>query len=308
MEAAIADREANGPFTCMEDFCSRLDSRTVNKKILESLVKCGAFDWDGRHRAALFAAIEGAIGAAASVQKDRASGQVSLFDSLADFAPPPTAKNSSENENSIDRWTRAEQLAHEKELLGFYVTGHPLDDYRGNLESSSYGSIAEARAMTEPGSLRLAGLLTCVEKKFSKKDGSPFGILTLEDDSGTLEFMAWGESFSKNELILKPGAVISCNARISIRDEEIKAMGSDFKALTPKPSKKPLRLRIDRSRLQEKDLPAIMTAIQRFPGKRTLVLEIVTESGTTFPLQLGSDFTIAKEEELRVALESWLAR
>jgi DNA polymerase-3 subunit alpha len=162
--------------------------------------------------------------------------------------------------------------------------------------------------MTEQGTLRLAGLLTSVEKKFSKKDGSPFGILTLEDDSGTLEFMAWGESFSKNELILKPGAVISCNARISIRDEEIKAMGSDFKALTPKPSKKPLRLRIERRRLQEEDLPAIMTAIKRFPGKRMLVLEIVTESGTTFPLQLGSDFTIAKEEELRVALESWLMR
>ena len=303
MKTAIADREKNGPFKSMEDFCLRLDSRTVNKKILESLVKCGAFDWDGRHRAALFAAIEGAMGAATSVQKDRASGQVSLFDSMIDLAPAP-ATNSSEG--SIERWTRAEQLAHEKELLGFYVTGHPLDDYRGNLESGSYGSISEALAMTEPGSLRLAGLLTKVEKKFTKKDGRPFGIMTLEDDSGTLEVTAWDESFSKSELILKPGSVISCNVRISIRDEEIKANASDFKELTPKPSKKPLRLRIDRARLKESDLTTISDAIKRYPGKRTLVLEIVTPSGSTFPLQLGTEFLIANEESLRAALEPWL--
>jgi DNA polymerase-3 subunit alpha len=305
MAAAIADREANGHFKSLEDFCSRLDSRSVNRKILESLIKCGAFDWEERHRALLFAAVENALGAAASVQKDRASGQVSLFDSLMDLTPAPAATSS---ESSVERWTRAEQLAHEKELLGFYVTGHPLDDYRGSLESSTYGSIAEARAMTEPGSLRLAGLLTTVEKKFSKKDGRPFGVMTFEDDSGTLEFMAWDESFSKHELLLKPGAVISCNVRITPRDGEIRAMASDFKPLVARPSKKPLRLRIDRNRLSEADLPALSAAIKRHPGKRTLVLEIITPSGTTIPLQLGPDFTVGNDQLLRADLEQWLAR
>ena len=305
MSAAVADREANGPFKSMEDFCSRLDSRTVNKKILESLVKCGAFDWDSRHRAALMNAIEGAMGAAASVQKDRASGQVSLFDSMEDMTSTPTINGS---ENAVERWTRAEQLAHEKELLGFYVTGHPLDDYRGSLESSSYGSITEALAMTEPGSLRLAGLLTAVEKKFTKKDGRPFGIMTLEDDSGTLEITAWDESFSKHELLLKAGTVISCSVRITPRDGEIRAIASDFKPLTAKPSKKPLCLRIERSRLNEDDLPAITAAILKHPGKRTLVLEIITPSGTTFPLQLGPEFTIGNDQSLRADLETWLAR
>jgi hypothetical protein len=85
-------------------------------------------------------------------------------------------------------------------------------------------------------------------------------------------------------------------------------MGSDFKALTRKPSKKPLRLRIDRTLLSEADLPAITAAIKRHPGKRTLVLEIITPSGSTFPLQLGSDFSVAQEESLRIALEPWLKR
>ena len=305
MEAAIADRKANGLFKTMEDFCSRLDSRTVNKKILESLVKSGAFDWDGRHRASLFAAIESAMGAAASIQRDRASGQVSLFGSMEDLSPAPSVNGS---ETDVDRWTRADQLAHEKELLGFYVTGHPLDDYRGSLESSSYGSISEARTMTEPGSLRLAGLITSLEKKFTKKDNRSFGIMTLEDDSGTLELTAWDESFSKHELLLKAGSVISCNARITQRDGDIRAIASEFKALTAKPSKKPLRLRIEHKRLTEEDLPTISAAILKHPGKRTLVLEIITASGTTIPLQLGPEFTIGNDQSLRNDLEPWLAR
>jgi DNA polymerase-3 subunit alpha len=307
MATAIADRGANGPFKSLEDFCSRLDSKTVNKKILESLVKAGAFDWDGRHRAALDAAIEPAIGAAASVQKDRASGQVSLFDSFADLSPAPAPKGD-KNEETIERWTRSEQLAHEKELLGFYVTGHPLDDYRGSIEAGKYDSVTDALAMTEKGSVRLAGLLSTVEKRFTKKDGRPFGVMTFEDDSGTLEFTAWDESFTKHEEILKAGTVISCTVRVTPNDGSIRANASDFKALAPKPSKKPLRLRIDRTALSETDLPKIIEAIGKNPGKRSLILEIITPSGTTFPLQLGEEFAFGDEQKLRVALEPWLKR
>ncbi|NBZ95123.1 MAG: DNA polymerase III subunit alpha [Proteobacteria bacterium] len=305
MASAVAEREKNGPFTSLEDFCSRLDSKTVNKKILESLVRAGAFDWDGRHRASLDAAIEGAIGAAASVQRDRASGQVSLFDSFADLAPAP-AKEA--EEHRVPPWTRAEVLAHEKELLGFYVTGHPLDDYRGSLEAGSYGTTAEAQAVTEKESLRLAGLLISVEKKYTKKDGRPFGVMTLEDDSGTLEFTAWDESFSKHEEILKPGAVISCTMRVTPNEGGVRAIGSDFKALQPKASKKPLRLRIDRTKLNEADLPLIEETIRKIPGKRRLILEVVTPSGAAFPLQLGEEFSFGDEQVLRGALDPWLKR
>ena len=305
MASAVAEREKNGPFASLEDFCSRLDSKTVNKKILESLVRAGAFDWDGRHRAALDAAIEGAIGAAASVQRDRASGQVSLFDSFADLAPAPDKET---EDHRIPPWSRAEVLAHEKELLGFYVTGHPLDDYRGSLEAGSYGTTAEAQAVTEKESLRLAGLLISVEKKYTKKDGRPFGVMTLEDDSGTLEFTAWDESFSKHEEILKPGTVISCTLRVTPNEGGVRAIGSDFKALQPKPSKKPLRLRMDRSRLQESDIPSIAEAIRKVPGKRRLILEIVTPSGSAFPLQLGEEFTFGDEQILRGSLDPWLKR
>jgi len=306
MASAIAERESNGPYKSLEDFCSRLDSRTVNKKILESLVRCGAFDWEGRHRATLDASIERAIGSAVSVQRDRASGQVSLFGSgdLPAFKPEKNLTS----EGMIAHWSRSEQLAHEKELLGFYVTGHPLDDYRGNLESGSYGLIAEAQAMTEPGSLKLAGLLVTLEKKFTKKDGRPFGIMTLEDDSGTLEMTAWDEAFSKHEALLKPGTVVSCSVKVVPRDGAVRATATDFRSLIPKPSKKPLRLRLDRNRISFDDLHAITSAIRKHRGKRFFILEIITPSGTIFPLQLGEDFKIGDEMALRTELAPWLAQ
>ena len=125
VESAIEERSRGGAFASLEDFCARVDTRKVNKKTLESLVKCGAFDWTGVERAELFAHVDPALAAAASSNRDRASGQVSLFDAFETSAPPPARAAS-----RVTPWTSAEKLAFEKELLGFYVTGHPLDEYR----------------------------------------------------------------------------------------------------------------------------------------------------------------------------------
>ena len=133
VQSAIEERERHGIFLSLENFCSRIDTRKVNKKTLESLVKCGAFDWAGVNRAHLFAQIESALAAAASSHRDRAQGQVSLFDTFEAAPPRPTRVDV-----SAPSWTKAETLGFEKELLGFYVTGHPLDEYRTALESGKY--------------------------------------------------------------------------------------------------------------------------------------------------------------------------
>ena len=122
MEAAIREREERGDFLSLEDFCRRLDSRVANRKMLESLVKCGAFDFLGRDRAELFACIEESLAAASASHRDRASGQASLFDELPAPSKPRTTR-------IFTPWSEREKMFFEKELLGFYVTGHPLDDY-----------------------------------------------------------------------------------------------------------------------------------------------------------------------------------
>ncbi|MBV8352285.1 MAG: DNA polymerase III subunit alpha, partial [Verrucomicrobia bacterium] len=126
MQSAIVEREQNGPFKSVEDYCSRLDSKSVNRKTLENLIRAGAFDFTGRDRAELFARIDQALATGASAHKDRRTGQVSLF---GDFELTPAPKTNGDTVQYTP-WSLGEKLGYEKELLGFYITGHPLEAYR----------------------------------------------------------------------------------------------------------------------------------------------------------------------------------
>ncbi|MDP9292304.1 MAG: DNA polymerase III subunit alpha, partial [Verrucomicrobiota bacterium] len=204
MEAAIEERTRNGEFRSLEDFCSRLDSRKINKKVLESLVKCGAFDFMGEERAEIFAEIDAALSRSASSHRDRVSGQVSLF---GESAAAPMRKNG--GRLRVQPWPAIEQLSYEKELLGFYVTGHPLEPFRALLESNKFTPISQLSTMDDRASVRVGGALIALEKRFTKKDGKPFAIARLEDLSGSVEMLVWSEAYQKNAAQLEIGRALS---------------------------------------------------------------------------------------------------
>jgi DNA polymerase-3 subunit alpha len=303
MEAAIAEREKNGRFESMEDFCKRLDSRTVNKKVLESLVKCGAFDSFDANRARVFAGIDDAMASAASVQRDRASGQVSMFD-VFDSQPAPAAKKSAAPK--VEDWPLEERLAYEKELLGFYVTGHPLDAYAGHFDSAKYTRIADVKEMTETGTVKVAGMIGTAERKFTKRDNKPFCVFTIEDFTGTLEVTAWDETANEHAELLKPGSVVSVSTRVSRRDDNIRANANSMQALKPRVSRKPVCLRLPLPRLGEADLERIAEAVRKFPGNRPVQLDFVRDDGKSVQLRAGDDFTVGDERALRTALADLL--
>jgi len=301
MESAIAEREKNGPFKSLEDFCSRLDSRTVNRKILESLVKCGAFDPFGKFRSQLFAEIESAMGAAAAVQRDRASGQVSLFGDLE----MPGDKGSSSHAPKVEPWPQQEMLAYEKELLGYYISGHPLDQFAGHFDSGKISTIAQVLQAEESGTFKLAGLLSTVEKKFTKKDGKPFGVLLLEDFTGSMEITAWDDVFTKNAALLVPGSVIAVNGRAARREDSVRATATSVAALKPKASVKPLRIRLAREKMRETDLSLVLESVKRHPGPRPLFLEFVRADGSSYEIAAGEEFAVGDERELIEALAAF---
>jgi len=297
MESAIAEREKNGPFKSMEEFCSRLDSRTVNRKIVESLVKCGAFDTFGKSRAQLFSEIESAMGSAASAQRDRASGQVSLFGDL-DLPPDPKGGASAK----VEPWPQQEMLAYEKELLGYYVSGHPLDRFAGHFDTGKFTPIAKAVQTEDSATFKLAGLIMSVEKKFTKKDGKPFGVFVLEDFTGPLEITAWEESFTKNAALLVPGSAVSVSARLTRRDDAVRATAGQIADLKPKASVRPVRLRLARERVTEADLDTILNAVKLNPGPRPLIIEFVRPDGSAFEFPSGDEFGIGDERSLLAAV------
>ena len=315
MEAAIEERERNGQFKSLEDFCARLDSRKANKKVVESLVKCGAFDWTGLERAALAADIDSTLAASASSQRDKASGQAGLFDTfVAAPAPRRTAR-------VVAPWATAEKLGFEKELLGFYVTGHPLDEYRGELESGKYVSINALGEADDRGTVQVGGALIGVEKRFTKKESKPFAIVTLEDLTGSVEVMVWNETFSKNGRLLELGKAVAITARVDKREEGVRLTAAEVRELPMSggsvalakplgrvalPGLAPVLLRFQRPRTTEGQLMELREALARYPGPRPVHLEFVSGEGGRVLMKLGAEYGVDLCPELESRLGEWL--
>ncbi len=302
VESAIEERSRGGAFGSLEDFCARVDTRKVNKKTVESLVKCGAFDWTGVERAELFAHVDPALAAAASSNRDRASGQVSLFDAFETSAPPPARAAS-----RVTPWTSAEKLAFEKELLGFYVTGHPLDDYRSVLESGKFAPIGTLAEQEDKSNVAIAGALITVDKKFTKKGGKPFAVVTIEDMTGPLEVMIWSEAFTKSSQYLEVGNVVSISGRLDAREEGPRLSANEVKPLKkPEPREKPVVLTLDLAATTEGDLIAIRDLIFQRPGKRRVELRVKARNGRQMRLIPSDEFSVEWNPEVQKGLARWL--
>jgi DNA polymerase-3 subunit alpha len=287
-----------------------VDTKRVNKKSVESLVRCGAFDWTHVERAELFEEIESAMAAAASISRDRAAGQVSLFDALE--APMPKGKKRSRK--VINPWSPEEKLAAEKELLGFYVTGHPLDRYRSLFESGKYLSISNLAEAVEPGErnavVQIAGSLASVEKRFSKKGNKPFAIVTLEDLSDSVEIMIFGEAYASGALHIETGKLVAIQAKVEVREDEgVRVMANEVKPLKrPAEVARPVVLKLSWEETLESHLLEIREALISSPGMRPVVLEIAHGDGRRVRLHPAEQYRVDWQPELETRLGRWIAR
>ncbi len=305
MEAAIRARENGGDFTSLKDFCARLDSRIANRKMLESLVKAGAFDFAGRNRAELFAAIDESLAAASSSHRDRASGQVSLFDDL----PQPTSKSAS---RAVIPWSQHETMSYEKELLGFYVTGHPLDAYAKTIAEGNYQTINSLGELQDRSQFRIAGALAQVDRKFTKKEGKPFAVVWVEDLTGTLEVVLWNETFVKVADFLAPGRVIAIQGKLDNRDDAMRATADKAKLLKADAANgasgnghSKITLKFSPS-ANSSDLQQVKQLLATSPGSRPVELLFERADGGVLRLDAGSDLRVELTPELQQRLARWL--
>ena len=313
MAAAIAERERGGDFTSLEDFCSRLDSRLANRKIIESLVKAGAFDFLGRDRADLFACIEETLAASAASHRDRAAGQVSLFEDLPQAVITP--KNS-----DYAQWSEREKMSFEKELLGFYVTGHPLDAYAPLFASGKYQTISSLGELADRATFTIAGAIAQVDRKFTKKEGKPFAVVILEDLTGTLEVVLWNETYVPVADKLEPGTVIAIRGTLDKRDDTVRATAQKVKMLTPESAATPetsngaetngaARVREDATvtlrfaaGIDADELRTVREILASSPGSQPVTLMMTREDGQIVRIETGDfcrvEFTPAIERQL----------
>jgi DNA polymerase-3 subunit alpha len=309
MEVAIREREERGDFTSLEDFCARLDSRIANRKLLESLIKAGAFDFLGRDRSEIFSCIDDAVSASAAAQRDRTAGQVSLFDE----ATAPTGSR----KKHVTSWTEHEKLSYEKELLGFYVSGHPLDAYTDIFAAKNYRSIASLRALDDRAPFKIAGAIVQVEKKFTRKEGKPFAVVWIEDRADLMEVVVWNEVYLKTAAILAVGRVVEIKATLDKRDEIPRAVAQDVRTLSPEKSNgatvsslepdqsTPVLLQFSAATTGD-ELREVRRILASSPGRQPVRLLFNRASGNPLRLDAGAEFNVKLTPEIEEKLSRWL--
>jgi DNA polymerase-3 subunit alpha len=321
MSAALAERERRGPFTVLEDFCRRLDSRIASRKMIESLVKAGAFDFLGRDRAELFACIDETLAAAAASQRDDAAGQVSLFGEL----PPPA---SSRHEGRYAKWSEREKMLFEKELLGFYVTGHPLDAYAPLFASGKYRTIDSLGELDDRATFAIAGVIAQVDRKFTKKEGKPFAVVWIEDLTATLEVVLWNETYVPISTALEPGTVIAIRGTVDRRDDTLRATAQKVKLLTPASvaavaDNAPREPKVNGSARAREDAPitlrfsagagadelrVVRQILASSPGSQPVALVLQSSGGETVRIDAGALCRVALTPAVEQQLARWLWR
>lgn len=312
MSAVLAEREANGPFASLDDFCARIDGRTVNRKALESLIRCGAFDFTGEHRAQLLHRLESVLASSAATHRDRQSGQASLFEAL-----DLTSGGANQSEEAVPEWPVHEQLAAEKDLLGFYVTGHPLDPYRDIFKEKGFTPLNQLAEMEDRSTVEVAGALAEVEKKYTRKDNKPFAVAQLEDLSGQIvELLIWNDAFNQCSSLLEKGKVVVVTARLDKREDQPRLVGQGVKALNlpargaAPPADKPtgpVTLVFKADQTTGDDLEWVRGVLSGSPGDRPVVLEFQRGGAAPVRMRPGPRWNVDFNAKLRRELAPWIS-
>jgi len=223
----IAEREARGPFRDFDDFAARVDGRAINKRVLEHLIKTGAFDFSGAPRKPLFDRIDEVLASAAAAARDKAAGQHSFLDVLAEEPPANGARAAIPPGHANGEFSPLERLAFEKELLGFYVSGHPMNLYAGladALDTCAEDALLQLPDRTE---FRLCGIAGNIAKKLSKKDNRPWVAFILATRRAAVPlnmfadaFENYGRNLAENAPVLVLGNIIQGNdgARLNVKE------------------------------------------------------------------------------------------
>ncbi|RKX35444.1 MAG: DNA polymerase III subunit alpha [Verrucomicrobia bacterium] len=194
----IEERETDGSFESFDDFIDRMDSKAVNRRVIECLTKTGAFDYSKEKRGAIFHRIEEAISQAAARQRDRLAGQESFMDILGDTGAEGLNGDSEVVQARNGKpFPKSETLQFEKELLGFYVSGHPMDDYNGLAEALNTGTEASLLELPDRAEFRLCGVASAITRKLARRDNRPWAFFNLAGKVGSVSVNAYADTFEE---------------------------------------------------------------------------------------------------------------
>ena len=262
--AIVAERKANGPFKSIFNFCERVELNKVNRATIETLIKGGAFDslHSLNSRSAVFAAITDAISGGQSAAADKRDGQLNIFASLSTDGPAESAKEPPLPK--IKPWDENETLEFEKEALGFYVSGHPLDPYMQIVNRYSTCTIKAANELPNAAAVKLAGSLSKVSTiviQRGKRAGDKMARLTLQDKTGSIVGVVFTEPYEKHVAKLKDDAIVLIEGKLDRSRGELNLMVDEVVAIDEVANHYALRLELDL--IEDKSLASLEQSMQK---------------------------------------------
>ncbi len=300
VEALLKARGEGGKFPSLSNLCERVDGRSLTRKTIEALVRTGACDGFGQTRATLFVQIERTLARSASLLADKQRGQSSLFGALEEKSPPmPEALS------NLPEWPQHELLAHEKELLGFYVTGHPLTPFAPILEKYCLATTATLSELPNRSLTRIGGLVAAVQQGISKKSGKPYAMVTLEDLAGSVQILCMNENYDKYREMFVENRALLVIGEVNTTEDRPKIFPQEMMPLEAAPGKytEQVHLRLRPAHLKTEDLEAAQDLVAAHPGKCPLLLCFIQPGGEIVFMDTNERFSVAPSLALQRAVD-----
>ena len=297
-KAIIEEREKNGPYSGLVDLCGRIDPGQVNKKVLESLVRSGACDGWQNDRARVYHAVDFAMSRTADALKDKQTGQASLFDLLEG-----TAAEDAEALPPADPWPEHELLSAEKELLGVYMSGHPLTRYSSLLERYRMHSIGQLGQLPDEKLTRVGGIVALIRKRFTKKK-EPMAIVTLEDMDENVQVVVFPAAYQKFAAVLVQDAPVMICGQVSRRDDPPSLQAHEIHPLddVPRLFTKRVSIHVPVAIDAESRLAELKDILRLYPGTVPVHICLQFPGGEKVFVNTSEAFRVMPEEELLAAL------
>ncbi len=289
-DAAAAEivraRESGGPFRDIFDFCERVESQQVSRGTIETLVKAGAFDSMGAKRSQVYAAIDRALQAGAAHAADRRSGQGNFFDAFDDEEEVEAAADMGLPD--VPDWEERELLANEKEVLGYYLANHPLDEHESTLSQFCSHRTTEIASVPTRDEVVIGGVLSSIKYSNTRnpRPGSThtrYAMFDLEDKQGAMRCIAWPEQFASFEHLIQPDAILLLRGAVDRRagSDEANIIVNDLLPLAEAARRytRGLRFRIDEEQHGVEGMERLREILRRYPGNSAVELAIHLASG-----------------------------
>ena len=304
VRAVIAAREDGGRFVSLWDFCERVDPQVVNKRALESLVKCGALDSTGSSRKGMLGLLEQALSSGGRYHADRLAGQGSIFDLGGEDEPQAIARPAHHPVISSDEYDKQDLLALEKETLGLYVSEHPLASIRDQLRRKVDLPLTEVSSRRDGDVVTVGGIVGAIRLLTTRK-GDPMAFVRLDDLSGSVEVIAFNSAFAAARDLLEADRVLLVKGRVDHKDGEVKLVALDVAAFEAVRERPEVRLRVDARRAHAGVIRDLAEVVRGFPGESPVIVALDTSDGPR-TLQFGPEYRVRPEPDFFAEVKALL--